>query len=582
MTSILKEVNEPKDLKELSIDELNHLAGEIRNTLIENVTMMGGHMGSNLGMVETTIAMHYVFDSPKDKFVFDVSHQSYTHKILTGRKEGFINKEKHRSLSGFTTPSESEHDIFKIGHTSTSVSLATGLAKARDLKGGNENVIAVIGDGSMSGGEAFEGLNNASVLNSNFIILFNDNEMSIAPNQGGMYSNFKELRDSKGTCENNFFKTFGLDYYYIEEGNDIESLIAIFSKVKDSTKPTVIHLHTLKGKGLKWAMDNKEAGHWMMPASFDSEAMMKMPTYEKITSQFLLEKIKKDKTIAVLSAGTPGATGLTIDFREQAGNQYIDVGVAEEHAVAMISGMARNGAKPVYEIASSFSQRTYDQLNHDLAMNNAPATILVFGGSIGGGDCTHLGMFDMSLMSNIPNLVCLAPTTKEEYLAMLDWSIEQTSHPVIIRVPKKVVSTGKEVSFSQENCMKAVMEKQGNQVALLGLGNFMALAKEVSELLESKTINATIINPVNYSMIDKDMLHQLKENHNLVVTLEDGLLDGGFGEKVDRYYATSDMKVLNYGAEKNYNDLVPLAEVYKMNRLNAEQIVEDILNNIRK
>lgn len=582
MTSILEEVNEPKDLKELSIDELNHLAGEIRNTLIENVTIMGGHMGSNLGMVETTIAMHYVFDSPKDKFVFDVSHQSYTHKILTGRKEGFINKEKHRSLSGFTTPSESEHDIFKIGHTSTSISLATGLAKARDLKGGNENVIAVIGDGSMSGGEAFEGLNNASVLNSNFIILFNDNEMSIAPNQGGMYSNFKELRDSKGTCENNFFKTFGLDYYYIEEGNDIESLIAIFSKVKDSPKPTVVHLHTLKGKGLKWAMDNKEAGHWMMPASFDSEVMMKMPTYEKITSQFLLEKIKKDKTIAVLSAGTPGATGLTTDFREQAGNQYIDVGVAEEHAVAMISGMARNGAKPVYEIASSFSQRTYDQLNHDLAMNNAPATILVFGGSIGGGDCTHLGMFDMSLMSNIPNLVCLSPTTKEEYLAMLDWSIEQTNHPVIIRVPKKVVSTGKEVSFSQENCMKAVIEKQGNQVALLGLGNFMALAKEVSELLESKSINATIVNPVNYSMIDKDMLHQLKENHDLVVTLEDGLLDGGFGEKVDRYYATSNMKVLNYGAEKNYNDLVPLTEVYNMNRLNADQIVEDILNNIRK
>lgn len=582
MTSILEEVNEPKDIKELSIDELNHLAGEIRNTLIENVTIMGGHMGSNLGMVETTIAMHYVFDSPKDKFVFDVSHQSYTHKILTGRKEGFINKEKHRSLSGFTTPSESEHDIFKVGHTSTSISLATGLAKARDLKGGNENVIAVIGDGSMSGGEAFEGLNNASVLNSNFIILFNDNEMSIAPNQGGMYSNFKELRDSKGTCENNFFKTFGLDYYYIEEGNDIESLVNIFRKVKDTTKPTVIHLHTLKGKGLKWAMDNKEAGHWMMPASFDSEAMMKMPTYEKITSQFLLEKMKKDKTIAVLSAGTPGATGLTTDFRKQAGNQYIDVGVAEEHAVAMISGMARNGAKPVYEIASSFSQRTYDQLNHDLAMNNSPATILVFGGSIGGGDCTHLGMFDMALMSNIPNLVCLAPTTKEEYLAMLDWSIEQNSHPVIIRVPKKVVTTGKEVSFSQENCMKAVREKQGNQVALLGLGNFMALAKEVSELLESKSINATIVNPVNYSIIDKDMLHQLKENHDLVVTMEDGLLDGGFGEKVDRYYAISDMKVLNYGAEKNYNDLVPLAEVYKMNRLNAEQIVEDILNNIRK
>lgn len=575
-TNILQKINSPADIKKCSLEELNALSQEIRNVLIKRVTVTGGHMGSNLGFIEATVALHYVFDSPKDKFVFDVSHQSYTHKILTGRKEGFTEPEKYYSLSGYTTPSESEHDYFKVGHTSTSISLATGLAKGRDLNGGKENIIAVIGDGSMSGGEAFEGLNNAAMLKSNLIIIFNDNEMSIAENQGGMYENFRLLRETNGKAENNFFKSFGLDYYYVDDGNNIEKLISVFENVKDTNRPTVIHIHTLKGKGLDWAMENKEAGHWALPAAFYTQEHTE-EGYEDLTAEYLLSKMENDPTVIAVTAATPGATGLTQEFREKAGKQFIDVGIAEEHAVAFISGIAKNGGKPVFEVLSSFLQRTYDQLNQDLAMNSNSATILVFGGGIGGGDCTHNGMYDIALISSIPNIIGLAPATKEEYFAALDWAIEQNSTPVVIRVPKAVIGNGEKITLNEKTAVKGKIVKHGSKIAIIGLGDCLPLAMKAAEILENDcNTRITVVNPICFTALDKELLDNLKKDHKIIATVEDGVLDGGFGQRVASYYGCDDIKVLNFGGEKKFNDLISAKEIAIQNHLTAEQIAEDI------
>lgn len=576
--AILDKINSPQDVKELSLDEMEALASEIRNGILTRVNTIGGHLGPDLGIVEATIALHKVFNSPVDKFVFDVSHQCYPHKMLTGRKDGFANP-LNTDISGYFNPNESEHDTFIIGHTSTSVSLATGVAKARDLKGENYNVIALIGDGSLSGGEAFEGLNNASVLGSNIIIIVNDNEMSIAENQGGLYENLALLRETNGKAELNYFKTFGFDYYYVENGNDIEDLIEVFESVKDTNKPTVVHIHTLKGKGYKPAEENKEWGHWTLPHFMDekSETAAPVESYASITTDFILEKQKKDNTVITISPATPGATGFGQDFRDALGKNYTDVGIAEEHAVAYSSALAKNGAKPVLSILSSFIQRTYDQLSQDLALNNSPATILVNWGAISEMDATHLGSFDIPLISNIPNIVYLAPTCKEEYLKMLDYALEQTEHPVVIRVPfGAVVSSGKvdETDYSLLNKFDVVEE--GSDIAIIGLGNFYHLGKKVKEQLKSQNINATLINPKFITGIDENVLNKLKGNHKLVITLEDGCVDGGFGEKISRFYGNSDVKVLNFGGKKEFTDRVPLNVLYKRYHLTPELIVDDI------
>lgn len=576
--AILDKINSPQDVKELSLDEMEALASEIRNGILTRVNTIGGHLGPDLGIVEATIALHKVFNSPVDKFVFDVSHQCYPHKMLTGRKDGFANP-LNTDISGYFNPNESEHDTFIIGHTSTSVSLATGVAKARDLKGENYNVIALIGDGSLSGGEAFEGLNNASVLGSNIIIIVNDNEMSIAENQGGLYENLALLRETNGKAELNYFKTFGFDYYYVENGNDIEDLIEVFESVKDTNKPTVVHIHTLKGKGYKPAEENKEWGHWVLPHFMDekSETAAPVESYASITTDFILEKQKKDNTVITISPATPGATGFGQDFRDALGKNYTDVGIAEEHAVAYSSALAKNGAKPVLSILSSFIQRTYDQLSQDLALNNSPATILVNWGAISEMDATHLGSFDIPLISNIPNIVYLAPTCKEEYLKMLDYALEQTEHPVVIRVPfGAVVSSGKvdETDYSLLNKFDVVEE--GSDIAIIGLGNFYHLGKKVKEQLKSQNINATLINPKFITGVDENVLNKLKGNHKLVITLEDGCVDGGFGEKISRFYGNSDVKVLNFGGKKEFTDRVPLNVLYKRYHLTPELIVDDI------
>lgn len=579
MTSILNKVNQPSDLKQLSVQELDALSAEIRTLLTQKINATGGHFGPNLGFIEPTVAMHYVFNSPQDKIVYDVSHQSYTHKILTGRKEYFLNPAKYRDISGYTNPQESAHDTFFVGHTSTAPSLATGLAMARDLKGEKHNVIAVIGDGSLSGGEAFEGLDNAAALGSNIIIVVNDNEMSIAPNQGGLYGNLSLLRQTKGQAENNYFKTLGFDYVYVEEGNDVKSLVAAFKQVKDSARPVVVHLHTLKGKGVEAAENNKEAFHWILPGTLDKKpsAAPAQPTYDSVTVEYMLNKREKDASFIVLNPATPGACGLTPEVRAKLGKGFADTGIAEEHAVAAASALAAGGAKPVLAILSSFVQRTYDQLSQDLALNNNPATLLVYWGSISGADATHLGCFDIPLISNIPNIVYLAPTTQEEYLAMLDWSVEQQKHPVAIRVPfGPLTHSTRPVQTDYSDLNKYELVHKGSEAAVLGLGNFFHLGKQLKEeLRRTLGLDATLINPRYISGLDTELLESLKKDHRLVITLEDGIVNGGFGEKIASYYGNSDMKVLNFGARKEFTDRVPLEELYQRFHLTKELIAQD-------
>ena len=581
---ILDKVNTPEDLKNLSTSEMSTLADEMRELIINKVNTIGGHCGPNLGIAEATIALHYVFNSPTDKIVFDVSHQCYPHKLVTGRKEGFLSPENYMKYTGYTAPEESNHDLFKVGHTSTSVSLATGLAKARDLKGENYNVIALIGDGSLSGGEALEGLDNAAVLGSNIIIVVNDNDMSIAPNEGGLYKNLKTLRETNGQAECNFFKSLGFDYLLIKEGNNIEKLIEGFRKVKDINHPVVVHIVTEKGHGLKAATENKEMFHWILPNTLDEnkEIIVSNSTpsedWNSITKDYIVNKIKEDDSVVVVNAATPGVFGFDANYRKELGSHYVDVGIAEEHAVAFSSGIAKGGAKPILNVMSSFIQRTYDQLSQDLCLNNSPLTLLIWWGGISGADATHLCTFDMAMMGNIPNLVYMAPTNKEEYLGMFDWSVNQTQYPTAIRVPAcGLNSTGisDTTDYSKEiNKFKTI--KSGEQIAIIGLGNFFHLGKQVAEEIKTKlNINATLINPRFITGIDEELLDSLKNNHDVVITLEDGELNGGFGEKISRYYGNSDMKVLNYGAYKEFTDRIPLEELYKRYRLNPEQIVED-------
>lgn len=576
---VLSNINEPKDLKSLSLENLNILASEIRDVLIKKVSTTGGHFGPNLGMVESTIALHYVFDSPKDKIVYDVSHQSYTHKILTGRKEAFIDPKKYDTVTGYTNPYESPHDFFTLGHTATAISLACGLAKGRDLLGEKENIIAVIGDGALSGGEAYEGLNNAAVSKKNMIIIINDNNISIAENHGGLYKCLAKLRETDGKSEDNFFKSLGFEYHFIKDGNDIKSLIETFEKVKNIDHPVVIHMHTLKGKGYPDAEKDPESFHWVQPFDLETKKLLhELPTdtYENISDEFLIEKAKKDKRVVGITAATPSSVGLK-KFRKECPDQYIDVGIAEEHAVALASGIAKRGGKPVAEFVGTFLQRTYDQLAEDLAINNNPATIMVYHGGIVNTSITHYGVFDIPLIANIPNIVYLAPTTKEEHLAMMNWAIDQDKHPVAIRVPNtKVISTGVEVESNFDKLNKYLTVYEGSKVAIIGLGSFYHLGKEVYDSLKNIGIEATLINPRFVTGIDKELLEKLLKNHELVITLEDGVLDGGFGEQITRYYSAKDMKVLNFGAKKEFNNNVPLKELYERYHLTKELIIEDI------
>lgn len=579
---ILNKINGPQDLKGLSIEDLNILAEEIREGLFNRLTKIGGHFGPNFGFVEATIAMHYVFNSPVDKFVFDVSHQTYPHKMLTGRKQGYIDEKRFQEISGYSNPEESEHDHFVIGHTSTSISLASGLAKARDLKGENYNVVAVIGDGSLSGGEALEGLDFAgSELASNFIIVVNDNQMSIAENHGGLYQNLKALRESNGACECNFFKAMGLDYIYEAEGNNIEKLIEVFQKVKDVQHPIVVHINTQKGKGYALAEKNRENWHWSLPFNQETGKVVTdlgEEDYVSLTADLLLSKMEKDKSVVAVAAGVPASFGFTEEKRKKAGKQFIDVGIAEEHAVALISGIAKNGGKPVFGTNSTFIQRTYDQISQDLCINKNPATIVLGFTSVTGlNDVTHLGIFTISAFKNIPNLVILAPTNRQEYVSMLTWSIEQKEHPVMILMPGNgVIRDKRETQEDYSNSINQYkIEQKGEKVAILACGDFYQMGEEAAKQIEEKLgFKPTLINPRFLTGLDKEILEGLKENHELIITLEDGILNGGFGQMIASFYGTSNMKVKNLGLEKEFYDRYDPRELLESLGLKPEKIVE--------
>ena len=592
----IEKIQSPADLKKLDIKALNIVADETRRAVLNRVSKHGGHVGPNLGFVEATVALHYVFNAPEDKFVFDVSHQCYPHKVLTGRAAGFLgNVDDMNAISGYSSPAECpEYDNFEVGHTSTSISLATGLQKARDVKGTKENIIAIIGDGSLSGGEAFEGLDEASELGTGIIIVVNDNEMSIAENYGGIYKNLRALRENRGECEHNWFKAWGFEYKYLEEGNDIERLIEVFRSVKDTDRPTVVHIHTEKGHGYAPAVNDKEAWHWGMPFNLDDGSrpvrnadgtvpeVKPCETYPELFSNWMLSEMKHDKTLIAVTAGTPTAAGFTADKRKEAGSQHLDMGIAEEQAVAMISGMAKGGLRPVWTVYSTFIQRTYDQIAQDLCINSNPAVINVVGGGVNSmNDITHICLFDIPMLCSIPGLIYLAPTTCEEYFAMMRWAILQDKKPIAIRVPSNgVVHTTEKVD--EEYCYESKYKvmHEGSKVAIIAAGSFYQKGANVARMLADKGIDATLINPRYLNEVDVEALESLKMNHKLVVTLEDGCKDGGFGERIASYYGTSDMKVLVCGVKKGLYDRYDVEQLLKNNRLLDEQIVSDVVANV--
>lgn len=581
----IEKIKSPADLKQLNIDALKVVADETRQAVLNRVSKHGGHVGPNLGFVEATVALHYVFDTPKDKLVFDVSHQSYPHKVLTGRASGFLgNVDEMNAISGYSSPTECpEYDNFEVGHTSTSVSLATGLQKARDIKGTKENIIAVIGDGSLSGGEAFEGFDEASELGTGIIIVVNDNEMSIAEPHGGIYKNLRDLRESNGQCNHNWFKAWGFEYKYVEEGNDVEKLIEVFRSVKDTNKPTVVHIHTEKGHGFTPAVENKEAWHYGMPFNREDGSRPERPateSYEQLLSDWLLKEMKQDKTLIAVTAGTPSAAGFTPEKRKEAGAQHVDVGIAEEQAVAMISGMAKGGLRPVWTVFSTFIQRTYDQIAQDLCINANPAVINVtWGGTASMNDITHICLFDIPMLCSIPGLIYLAPTTCEEYFSMLRWAILQDKRPIAIRIPSNGVHhTTENVDTEYAYEAKYKVTQKGEKVAIIAAGSFYQKGENVVRLLAEKGIKATLINPRYLNEVDRETLDSLKGSHELVVTLEDGSKDGGFGERIAAYYGTSEMKVLVGGIKKDLYDRFDLQQLLSDNRLLDEQIVEDVVS----
>ena len=583
----LENINAPADIRGYTAEQRRILAREMREALIKRTSLIGGHIGPNLGIIEATIALHTVFDAPRDRIVFDVSHQCYPHKMLTGRVGAYVNEAEYHDVSGFTNTDESAHDLFNIGHTATGISLASGLAKARDLAGGTENIVVVIGDGALSGGEALEGLNVVGEMGTNFIIVLNDNDQSISENHGGMYRKFKELRETGGAAEDNIFRAMGLAYRYVADGNDTEELIRVFSEEKDTDRPIVIHIHTQKGKGLSFAERDPEGWHRHAPFHIETGMAKKESTpdpYAVATVDFVLETARQNPNFVYLSAGIVGGINLSPAERTQLGSQYVDVGIAEEHAVAMASGLARGGARPIFGTYSSFFQRTYDQMAQDVCINRNPAVFLATGTSLyRSTDVTHLGFYDISIFSNIPNLVYLAPTSVEEHIAVLRWAVEQTTHPVMIRMPfTGYAESPYPVRTDYSDLNRSIVIREGRDVALIGVGNFAALASEAADELAHEGIRATVVNPLYLSGLDADLLTSLAANHRLILTIEDGILEGGFGQKVAAFYGgMADIRVKNYGLPKaffNRYDPNALAREY---HLTAPQIAADVLRELR-
>lgn len=628
---ILSSIHTPADVHALSAQQLRDLCLEIRATLLDYGKQHGGHIGSNLGVVELTVALHRVFDSPRDRFIFDVSHQSYVHKMLTGRAEAYLDQSRFDEVTGFTNPLESEHDSFVLGHTGTSISLACGLAKTRDMQRGAAgestigNVIAIIGDGSLSSAIAFEGLNNAAEQGGNLIIIVNDNEMSIAEDFGGMYGQLAKLRTSNGMAELNLFKAFGLDYRYVEQGNDVDALVEVLNEVKDIDHPIVVHIHTTKGLGFnaETEADNGsdgcnqtnpqphagqcEANHWQDPEASLGKPLDARKYYGEMAMASLERRFDNEPGLVVISPATPGSNGITRDFRERAGAHYVDTGITEEHAAAFAAGIARAGGRPVLVTSATFFQRTFDQLQQELALNHVPATLLIFGAGISGADNTHSGTFDMTMFANVPDVTCLAPASGEQMLDMLAWATGPSEHGVVaIRMPgEQILALERAADMAFDPLQRAEehdpavniagacpfaryqIVQPGRDVAILGLGNTMPLAAEITSALaendeEHAAITVTLVDALQYSTMDAELLAMLADGHRLVVTLEDGQLEGGWGEKVTAFYANSSntkashVRVLNFGAAKEFTDRVPLGELNERYGLTSEAIVSRI------
>ena len=572
---LLNKISGPQDLKKLSIAQMQQLAQEIRTLILEKDAAEGGHLGPDLGIVEATIAYHYVFDAPKDKIVWDVSHQTYPHKMLTSRALAWLDPDHYEDVTPYSNPDESPYDYYAVGHTSTSIGLATGMAKARDLMGNHENIMALIGDGSMTGGLAYEGLNNAAIEKHNLVVVVNDNQMSIDENVGGLVTALKKLRDSNGETKENPFTAMGFDYRYVADGNDIKSMIKAFKAVKDVDHPILLHINTLKGKGYKPAIDEEEAHHWVMPFDLKTDRPLapasEAPTANSVALDVVSEEIEKGTNLMAINAAIPGVFGLD-KIKNKYPEHYTDVGIAEQESVAFAAGAAKEGAVPVLFENSTFLQRAFDQLSHDVAANDLPVVMMVAGGGISGTSKTHLGIFDQVMISNLPNWIYLAPTNLAEEKAMMTWAIKQRKHPVAIKMPTKAVP---ENGDAQEDYSEITYQiKPGKDVVVLALGDMYAmLGKKVAQEL-----NATLVNPVSANILDKDALDKLAKENKVIVTIEDNTLDGGFGEKVASYLGDKDVKVLNYGQKRVYTDQTPLKDILKDNRMTVEQIVEDIKN----
>lgn len=582
----LENINGPEDIKKLNVEELRGLADETRVALINKISQAGGHNGPNLGMVEMTVALHYVFNSPKDKIVFDVSHQCYPHKILTGRKDAFLDNKHFVDVTGYTNPLESKHDMFTVGHTSTSISLALGLAKGRDLKQEQENIIAVIGDGSLSGGEALEGLDYAGEYNKNLIIILNDNDQSIAENHGGMYKTLKELRETNGESSNNLFKSFGLDYKYLDDGHDIQKLVDLFKSVKDIEHPIVLHIHTIKGKGLPYAEKNKEAWHAGGPFNVeDGSPKFEMGEVDNPVFDSIKELLDTNSKAMVINASTPMGLGMVKEVREEyvKRGQFIDVGIAEENMVAMSSGVAKNGGTVVFGTFAPFFQRTYDQISHDLCLNDSPATMLVLQpGVYGMNSNTHIALCDIQLFAHIPNMIYLAPASKEEYFQMFKFATSQRKHPVGIRVPGNMVETGVKDTTDYSKYNKNKVEQKGSKVALFAVGVLVPMAIEVAKKVKEEIgLDITVINPRFLTGLDEKLLNELKKDHELVITIEDGELMGGYGQNIASFYGNSNMKVQNYGISKAFHTDFEADKLLEENGISVEKIANIIKENVK-
>ncbi|MBQ3514459.1 MAG: 1-deoxy-D-xylulose-5-phosphate synthase [Lachnospiraceae bacterium] len=618
---MLEQIKEPNDIKKIKPDSYGLLAEEIRSFLLEHVSQSGGHLASNLGVVELTMALHLAMEFPNDKLIFDVGHQSYTHKILTGRKEQFVTLRQLDGMSGFPKTHESPCDIFNTGHSSTSISAALGFAKARDIKGTKERIVAVIGDGALTGGMAFEALNNMANLKSNCVIVLNDNEMSISENVGAMskylsdvrvgkaYNEFKvgvektlrkipkvgdnlakTVKRSKDSIKQlfvpgMFFEDMGITYVGPIDGHDIEGMVETFRDAFLLERPILVHVMTKKGKGYRYAEKYPSHFHGVEPFEIETgktKATKKQPSYTGVFAKKMLDFGEKYPNLVAITAAMPDGTGLQ-KFKEAFPERFFDVGIAEEHAVTFAAGLAAAGMKPVVAIYSSFLQRAYDQILHDVCLQNLPVVFAVDrSGLVGADGETHQGIFDTAYLNSIPNLTVLTPKNKPEMKAMLDFAMEFQA-PVAIKYPRGEASLVLSEQVDEICYGKSEVIEQGEEVAILSVGNMMDTALGVQELLKEEGILPTLVNVRFIKPFDEELLMELTKKHSLIVTIEEVIHQGSFGQSVSSFYMEQGVKieVQNFDLGNQFIEQGKVEELRKRYGLEKHQITNEILNRLK-